>query len=91
MKKLNKKIGVGVLVAGLVMGGLGLFGGSVAHADSASVKVKEEVDEELLGLEFVDEKEIDRLLEEMFKEASVKKENVDGRDIYKVSLKNLNL
>lgn len=34
MKDLNKKIGVGVLVAGLVMGGLGLSGGLVAHADS---------------------------------------------------------
>ena len=41
MKKLNKKISMGVLVLGLVIGGgLGLSGGLVAHADAIDWKVK---------------------------------------------------
>ena len=38
MKRLYKKIGVGVLVAGLLLGGVGFSGGSVAHASSSEVK-----------------------------------------------------
>ena len=34
MKRLHQKIGVGVLVAGLLLGGVGFSGGSVAHAIS---------------------------------------------------------
>ena len=36
MKRLHQKIGVGVLVAGLLLGGVGFSGGSVAHANSDS-------------------------------------------------------
>ena len=86
MKDLNKKIGAGVLVVGLVIGGLGLSGGLVAHADSVSVQGQ--VDEDpFAGLEgaLIDESELDKLLEEVLEEVSVKVEKVDGKIIKAVA------
>lgn len=71
MKDLNKKIGVGVLVAGLVIGGLGLSGGLVAHADSV---------QEQKELEEISAEEFEKLFNEMLKEASFEKKVVDGRE-----------
>ena len=87
MKDLNKKIGAGVLVVGLVIGGgLGLSGGLVAHADSVSVQGQ--VDEDpFAGLEgvLIDESELDKLLEEVLGEVSVKVEKVEGEQLIIVS------
>ena len=75
MKDLNKKIGAGLLALGLVIGGLGLSGGLVAHADS--------IDEDpFAGLEgaLIDESQFEKEFEEMLKEASFEHRVVDGRE-----------
>ena len=74
MKDLNKKIGAGLLAVGLVIGGLGLSGGLVAHADS--------IDEDPfagLDLEEIDESQFEKEFEEMLKSASFEHREVDGR------------
>ena len=77
MKDLNKKIGAGVLAVGLVVGGLGLSGGLVAHADSISAQGQ--VDEDPFeGIDLIDESELDKLLEEVLEKASVKVEIGEG-------------
>ena len=50
MKKLHKKIGVGVLVAGLLAGGVGFSGGSVAHAGSMGISKGQSVLERMENL-----------------------------------------
>lgn len=85
MKDLNKKIGAGVLVVGLVIGGLGLSGGLVAHADS--IDAKEQVDEDpFAGIELIDEDKFWEEFDEMLKKASFEFEkSVDGKIIKAVA------
>ena len=78
MKKLKKKIGVGVLLAGLVMGGLAFSSGIAAYADSVESVVSESeisCDGDVKGKECscfqgienyeIDEEELDKLLLEL--------------------------
>ena len=86
MKDLNKKIGAGVLVLGLVIGGLGLSGGLVSHADS--VGVQGQVDEDPfdgIDLGEIDENEFLKEFEKMLEKASIEFEKVDGKIIKAVA------
>ena len=91
MKKLNKKISIGVLIAGLLMGGAAFSGIGLAHADSVSVK--EQVDDDLFeGIELIgesewDESEFDKYLDEMSAKASIKEEDFHGRKSVFISFK----
>ena len=85
MKDLNKKIGAGVLVAGLVIGGLGLSGGLVAHADSISVQGQDELDLEEMLMPISPE-EFEKEFEKMLENASFEFEkSVDGKIIKAVA------
>lgn len=84
MKKLNKKLGIGFLVVGLVVGG---FGGAVAHAGSIGDQVETENLQDFgdLDLEKIDESEFLDLFEKMLEGTQVKEEDIDGVKVYKAT------
>lgn len=81
MKRLHKKIGVGVLVAGLLLGAGGISGGSVVNAASSGVKI----DQSLLNK--VKKEEDKKLLQKIFDLGVQKKFDiveVGEQDLYKL-------
>ena len=68
MKNLHRKIGVGILVAGLVLGGVASSNGLVAHGYSGEIYVKQELNKLLAKFKYEKQKSVLRKVQALGEE-----------------------